>query len=785
MPRLLIIDDKRDNLISIEALLKNLMEGLEIISALSGKEGIALAKKENPDLILLDIYMPEMDGFEVCKKLKSNKLTKPIPIIMLTAIKTDQASKLKGLELGADAFLTKPLDESEIVSQIKVMLRIKAAENDLREKNIKLEKIVAQRTIELSEREDQYKTLVDNSLVGMYIIQDGIIQFHNNKFAEIFGFKKNEKLVEKPILELVAKESHHLVSKMIKRRINGELNSTHYNFIGHKTNGQNILIESLGGRILLGGEPAVQGVLRDITEINKLDEMVRKLSRAVDQSPVSVAITDLRGNIEYVNSAYLKVTGYQMDELIGKSSNILKSGHTKDEEYKDLWKAILNGKEWKGEFLNKRKNGELFWEDASISPIKDQDQTITHFLGIKQDISNRKRLENEVIYAKEKAEEADNLKTAFLANMSHEIRTPMNAIMGFSNLLLDESMSQEDRLEYIDLINSNSRNLLKLIDDIFDIARIEAGQLKVSTSNFNFTNTLQEIHSSFKQFTIKKAGDKINLELALPEIEHHGFIHSDPLRLKQILSNLVANALKYTEQGSVKLGYNIISANASANNRPLLQFFVKDTGIGIPQNKMTVIFDRFRQADDSHTREYGGTGLGLAISKNIAQLLGGNLRAVSSVGKGSVFYLTIPLEEGKVTPIDRPEEPAKSKLDWTDKIILIAEDVESNFQLLETLLRKTGANIMWAKNGVEAIEVTQKTKGIDMILMDIQMPVLNGFEATKAIKKTHESLPVIAITAFALEGDKEKILQAGCDDYISKPVRSKELFAKMSKFIDK
>ena len=786
MPRLLIIDDKKDNLISIEALLKNLMKGIEVVTALSGIEGINLAKKENPDIILLDIFMPEMDGFEVCKKLKSSIHTKSIPIIMLTAIKTDQASKLKGLELGADAFLTKPLDESEIVSQIKVMLRIKAAENELREKNLKLEKIVKQRTNELSEREGQYKTLVDNSLEGMYIIQDGILQFHNNKFAEIFGFNKSEQLIGKPIFDFVSKESQPLVKKMVARRTNGELNSTHYNFSGLKNNGQKILIESLGGRILLGGKPAVQGALRDITQINNLDDMVRKLSRAVDQSPISVVITDLRGNIEYVNSAYLKVTGYGLDELMGVNSNILKSGHTKDEEYKNLWNTILAGKEWKGEFLNKRKNGELFWEEASVSPIKDQDQTITHFLGIKQDISVKKRLENEVIYAKEKAEEADKLKTAFLANMSHEIRTPMNAIMGFSNLLLDESMSQEDRFEYIDLINSNSRNLLKLIDDIFDIARIEAGQLKVSTSDFNFNKTLHELHTSFEQFTIKKGGEKINLELALPQVEHHGFIHSDPLRLKQILSNLVANALKYTEHGSVKLGYNIIPANASAKNRPLLQFFVKDSGIGIPQNKMSVIFDRFRQADDSHTREYGGTGLGLAISKNIAQLLGGNLRAVSSVGKGSVFYLTIPLKEADVTPDPiQKEKPVKTTLDWKDKIILIAEDVESNFQLLETLLRKTGANVMWVKNGVEAIEMTEKTKGIDLILMDIQMPVLNGFEATKAIKKTHESLPVIAVTAFALEGDKEKILHAGCDDYIAKPVKSKELFAKMSKFIDK
>lgn len=786
MPKILIIDDKKDNLVSIKALLTTLMDDLNIITSLSGTEGIKLAKDQKPDLILLDIFMPELDGFEVCKKLKSSKNTLHIPIIMLTAYKTDQASRQKGLELGADAFLTKPIDETEIVSQVKVMLRIKAAEDHLREKNEELEKLVKKKTIELSEKDKQYRSLVENSLEGMYIIQNGKIRFHNNKFAEILGYKSNKSLIGESIMDFVAKESYDLVSKMVRRKESGELESTHYSFKITKLDGNTITVESLANQILLNKKLAIQGVLRDITELTALDERVRKLSRAVDQSPVSIVITDLQGKIEYVNSAYLKITGYSLDELIGNSSSILKSNHTKTDEYKFIWKTILDGREWKGEFLNKKKSGELFWEDASISPIKDQYGIITHFLGVKQDISSKKRLENELIYARDKAEEADHLKTAFLANMSHEIRTPMNAIMGFSNLLLDETITIEEREEYIDLINSNSLNLLKLIDDIFDIAKIESGELKILKSDFDFHDTLKEIHANFSKFTTKKGGHKLYLQLTNPEVKHNGMIKSDPLRLKQVLSNLVSNALKYTERGSVKIGYNIIPSSASTNAYPSIQFYVKDTGIGIPQNKMSIIFDRFRQADDSHSREYGGTGLGLAISKNIAKLLGGNIHAVSSVGKGSVFYLTIPLDEVEKPIQKEPEfklEEPKAELNWEDKIILIAEDVESNFQLLETLLRKTKINIMWAKNGEEAIEIANKTKGIDLILMDIQMPVLNGFEATKAIKKTHVGMPIIAITAFALEGDREKILKAGCDGYISKPIKSKILYEKLSKYL--
>ncbi len=247
---------------------------------------------------------------------------------------------------------------------------------------------------------------------------------------------------------------------------------------------------------------------------------------------------------------------------------------------------------------------------------------------------------------------------------------------------------------------------------------------------------------------------------------------------------MVANAIKYTDEGTITLGYNIIPSNATPNNQAQIQFYVKDTGIGIPQNKMNLIFDRFRQADDSHTREYGGTGLGLAISKNIAKLLGGNIHAVSSLGKGSVFYFTIPLTEGEVKKAEPEKTVVKEKLDWKNKVLLIAEDVESNYQLLETILKRTGVKIIWVKNGAEAIELAKKTKTIDLILMDIQMPVLNGFEATKAIKEMDGKIPIIAVTAFALEGDKEKILAAGCDDYISKPIKSKELFTKMSALID-
>lgn len=925
MSSILLIDDKKDNLISIKALLNILMKDVNIITSQSGKEGINIAIIKQPDIILLDILMPVMDGFEVCKKLKENKKTASIPIIMLTAVKTDYASKIKGLELGADAFLTKPINKTELVAQIKVMLRIKRAEDKLRGENLQLEKLIEERTRELSdqekkyrliaentldviwvrdtnlkltyvspaimqlrgitpeeainermadsmtpdsikrleaiiklrektlakgnnnyinrielqhkrkdgsliwvesiskpiydennkyigiqgltrdidhrkkvelakekinialtESEEKYRSLVENLLEGLYTIQDDKIIFCNKKFADLFGYDDANDLIGKAIMELVTPESHALVQEMIDRKENGDLERAQYEFHGIKKDGTIMLLESLGGRIQINGKMAIQGAMRDISKIHASEENLRKLSRAVDQSPVSILITNLEGVIEYVNPVFEKISGYSRKELIGHNPRIMKSGHTPDMDYKKLWKTITDGKEWKGEFLNKKKNNELYWESASISPIKDIKGIITHFLGIKEDITLRKQMEKDLIFAKEKAVESDKLKTSFLANMSHEIRTPMNAIMGFSSLLTDDNVTHEERLEFVELINNNSNNLLSLIDDIIDIAKIEAGQLKVSTLDFDFNQILLEIHSTYQKFTKKKGNVVLDFELETPTQIYKDFIHTDPHRLKQILSNLVGNAIKYTEKGSVKFGYNIIPASKTNRNIPLIQFYVKDTGIGIPKEKMNLIFDRFRQADDSHTREFGGTGLGLAISKNIAHLLGGKIHVVSSVGKGSVFYFTIPLIAVKTpTQITTKGDSKEINFSWQDKILLIAEDVQSNYHLLETLLKKTGINIMWVKNGLKAIEMTKKTKGIDLILMDIQMPVLSGYEATKEIRKTHKDLPIIAVTAFALEGDKEKILNAGCDNYISKPIRSKELYSKMALYLNK
>ncbi|MCK9618526.1 MAG: ATP-binding protein [Lentimicrobiaceae bacterium] len=387
----------------------------------------------------------------------------------------------------------------------------------------------------------------------------------------------------------------------------------------------------------------------------------------------------------------------------------------------------------------------------------------------------RRKIETQLQLAKERAEESDKLKTAFLANLSHEIRTPMNAIIGFSNMLIDDSLKTDDRQEYIALIKSSGANLMNLINDIIDIAKIESGQLVLENVTFSLIEVLNEVLVNCNREKIEKRKKLLEISLVLPETEILS-LHTDPVRLKQVYSNLLSNALKFTETGGIRFGYTI------ENNG--IKFFVSDTGIGIPKEKISLIFDRFSQVDSSYTREYGGTGLGLTISRKLVEMMEGTISVESEVGVGSTFYFTLPLDKATLANA----KGDGMKLQWANKIVLIAEDVDSNYLFLNKVLKKMGIKTLWAKNGKEAVEIFTDNRdvgSIDLVLMDIQMPIMNGYEATRAIKAINPSIPVIAQTAFALENDKEKTLAAGCNDYISKPIKNEELMEILHKYLDK
>ncbi|MGE0090371.1 MAG: ATP-binding protein [Bacteroidales bacterium] len=391
----------------------------------------------------------------------------------------------------------------------------------------------------------------------------------------------------------------------------------------------------------------------------------------------------------------------------------------------------------------------------------------------------RSETENDLLQAKEKAEESDRLKSAFLANMSHEIRTPMNAILGFTELLTlpESSLTPEERINYTKLIQNSGNNLLHLIDDIIDISKIEAGQLKIIIKDAPINRILKDLLQSYNE--IKKLKGRENIELILNEtaLTQDIILKTDPMRFQQIFSNLIDNALKFTEDGFIEFGYHIQSKN-------FLLFYVKDTGIGIEQNKKQAIFDRFRKLEDDKTRVFRGAGLGLAISRNLVELLGGKIWVESVPGAGSSFYFTIPnIASSSAIPIKSKFESVV--YDWSKRKILLAEDEPANIIYLEEVLKPTGANIFKAINGKQAVDIYKENPEIDIVIMDIKMPEMDGYEASEKIKSINKNVPIVSQTAYALPDEREKAAKAGIDDYLTKPIKPTALLTIINKYLIK
>ena len=425
-------------------------------------------------------------------------------------------------------------------------------------------------------------------------------------------------------------------------------------------------------------------------------------------------------------------------------------------------------------FKDKNKHNKQLIEE--IHQRKEVEQKLNDYKEHLENLVDERTWELKI--AKDRAEEADRLKTAFLTNMSHEIRTPMNAIVGFSYLLTDPDSSEESKAEYYNIIKSNGEVLMNLINDILDISMIESGQLKTRNKAANIGNIARELLTHYNQTKDELGKKKITITLDIEDADNNLTVKTDPVRLRQVLSNLLSNSLKFTNEGRICFGYRL------SDSKEII-FFVRDTGCGIDPKHHKAIFERFNKfGNASDAKLYTGSGLGLAISHELVNLLGGKIWLDSFPGKGSTFYFTIPYIPEKVKKV--PDDHLDQNTFYeriTNKTILVAEDVLSNFQLIQAFLSSAKVNILWAQNGVEAIDIFTKNRNIDIILMDVQMPIMDGLKALKRIRELDKKVPIIVNSAFYMPDEMEKSFTAGCSDYMTKPIKKEDLISKLSGFL--
>lgn len=504
------------------------------------------------------------------------------------------------------------------------------------------------------------------------------------------------------------------------------------------------------------------------------DKRAQRLIRGIDETSMQVVVIDKDFKIDYVNQNFTKISGKKPDEILGEPLSAIYP-EEKKQLSKKIYHILNQKKSYQGDLKVIRADGIEYWEHITVTPIFNEQGEIKSYTLIAENITEQKELEENLIKSlkeleiqKKKAEESDNLKTAFLANLSHEIRTPMNGILGFAGLIKSENISPDTISVYINIIEQSGQRMLSLINDLVDISKIEAGQIVNEPQETNLNNLMEELCRFFMPQANKK-----NIELickkGLPETDFSIFI--DKVKLEQVLSNLISNALKFTKRGFVEFKYSVSEKH--------LFFSVKDTGIGIPSGLEDIVFERFRQADNNYLKETEGSGLGLSISKSFIEKMGGKIWVESEEGKGSEFFIDLPFDS-----ITQSNEGADIDQEYSfDKVVtvLIAEDDEISRLYIEQVLPHEKFKLLHAKNGKEAIQIFEDHPEVQLILMDLKLPVMNGLNATREVRKKNSKIPIIAQTAYASEIDKKNALLAGCNDFITKPVKKDILLKKIEK----
>jgi PAS domain S-box-containing protein len=526
-------------------------------------------------------------------------------------------------------------------------------------------------------------------------------------------------------------------------------------------------------------EDYILSVTRDIEElvearayIRESDERFRQLAENIDD----VFWLTEKDRLLYVNAAVERKFGYDSNTFKTDISRLAKIVFHEDIPIYEELIGVKNKKDANPIARQLRiydSNGDIHWIWVRLFPVHDVHQNIYRIAGIASDITLQKEIESELRAAKEKAQESDQLKSAFLANLSHEIRTPMNGIMGFSGLLAREAGDNPSLQHYIEIISKCNDQLLRIIDDLIDISKIEANQMQLNERECNVAELTDELFLMYTQELVRMDKKDVQLIKFYDSSDAEKVILTDEFRLRQVLMNLLNNAIKFTLKGHIRFGFE-----KGISDR--IRFFVEDTGIGIPEKQIESIFKPFRRIDSSSTKSYGGTGLGLSISRGLVKLMGGDMWVESQPDKGSTFWFGIPYRLPKSTSKDSKKSGAREEnLQFQGKTLLIVEDDDMNYAFLQEILDSTRMNIVRAIDGKEAVEKAEQMQP-ELIIMDIRLPVMNGLDATRKIREMGIKVPIIAQTAYAMSEDKEVCLAAGCNDYVSKPIHKELLLKKIA-----
>jgi PAS domain S-box-containing protein len=667
---------------------------------------------------------------------------------------------------------------------------------------------------ELNESEKQFRQIVENAPEAIFIQTEMKFAYINKKGLELFGAKAHEQLLGTKILDRVYEDNkeeagQRITNLNIHKKVQSSLNQV---FV--KLDGTKVAVETVGIPYKYKGKDGALVFARDVTERKKAEEKLQKQSEEyyalyeeyktqneeiseakerveksekklrhfhdlmqyiIEHSRSAIAVHDKNYRYIYVSQRYLQDYKIKEKDIIGKHHY---------EVFPDLpqkWREV-HKKALAGEVSSAeddpyyKEDGTIEWTRWECRPWYEEDHSIGGFIVYTEVITKQKNFELELKNAKEKAEEANRLKTEFLNNMSHEIRTPMNGIIGFSELLDEPELNDEQRKYHIKIIQNSCHQLLRIIDDILAISKLETRQEKLNETEFCFNDFIMEI---FSIFNLKSKERKFPVYVYKELQDKESYVISDKAKLNTILSNLLENAIRFTSQGFIEFGYFIEKTN--------LVLYVKDTGIGIAPENHKIIFERFSQEDKELSRKYGGLGLGLSIAKENTLLLGGDITLESEKGKGATFYVTIPYKPVNRTSGGQKKDSPNDSKRLHETTILIAEDEEINFLYLEILFNKQSQqkyHIIRAKDGREAYDICLKNRNIQLVLMDLKMPVMNGLEATQKIKSKFPDLPVIAQTAYSTDNDKDLALEYGCDDFISKPIKKESLFKLINKYLN-